>query len=325
MEEGIDYVVCPICRAQLRRLGGGHIQRIHKITAQEFRERYPNSLLSCTGYKQNISKTVKGLWDSGRYDHISNAVAQHWEDGTYNTHSEKVKQAHSDGRYNHIYTEERSRKISEAQKGIPKSEEHKAKIAKAHKDGRYDHTPKKISKSVSRRWDEGNYDHVDWSEVQLKPETVMLKSQAISKLHEEGHYDHIYNQEVRQKQSEIRRQAWEDGKYDGVFKSPSGLELAFAEALNSIGISYKQQYRIGSYLVDFLIGSNLVVELNGNYWHGSEEAREYDKERNDWIRSQEYNVIVIWEHEFYEDPNKCINKVLGNKREEYAPRTILLF
>lgn len=308
--EGIDYVTCRICKKQLQVLSSGHIQKIHKIAVKEYKQQFPKALLCCQTLRDRIRHTVEDLWKDGTYDGISNKVSQHWANGTYNDHGTKVTQAHLDGLYTHIYTEERSRKIGEAQKGVPKSEECKAKIAQAHVDGKYNDAPAKISKTVSERWDEGNYDHVDWSEVQLKSETVKLKSQSISKLHKQGRYDHIYSDpKVKQKQSDARTRAWLDGKYDGVFQSPSKLELRFAQALDKAGIIYRQQHRIGTYKTDFLIDNYLVVELNGDYWHGSLEAKEYDTHRNTWIEKQGYKVLVIWEHEFNNDPEACIQKV----------------
>ena len=312
-EEGIDFVTCQICGKQLKRLDGGHIQRVHNISPDEYKRRYPKAKLSCDKYRESIKESVEKLWENGHYDHISPTVKELWDSGRYDDHGKKVAAAHASGVFAHIYTEERNRKISEAQKGVPKSEECKKKIAKAHEAGAYDDAPEKISHTVSKRWAEGKYDHVDWTKVQTRPSTVKKKREASKAAHRRGLYDHIYGDpEIQRKQSEARKQAWERGLYDGVFLSPSGLEIAFAEELDKASIDYEQQYRVGTYLVDFLIEKSLVVEMNGDYWHGSEEAKEYDKQRNDWIRSQGYEVIVFWESEFYNDPEACIEKVKGS-------------
>jgi hypothetical protein len=45
--EGKDYVVCKICRAKCARLGGGHLEKIHGKTCDEYLKEYPNSQLHC--------------------------------------------------------------------------------------------------------------------------------------------------------------------------------------------------------------------------------------------------------------------------------------
>ena len=199
-KEGIDFITCLICGNQLRRLDGGHIQRKHDMTPNEYRGRFPGAQLSCDGYRQNIKQSVEKLWEDGRYNHISSIVKNLWDTGHYDNHSQKVLAAYERGAYQHIYTKERNKKISEAQKGIPKSEECKANIARAHADGKYKGAPAKISKSVSRRWDEGNYSHVDWQKVQTKPETLKKKREASKAAHSRGCYVHVYDDpKVKQK------------------------------------------------------------------------------------------------------------------------------
>lgn len=312
-KEGIDFVTCRICGKQLKRLDGGHTQKVHNVTPDEYTRKFPGAELSCDEYRKSIKQSVKRLWEDGHYDHISGTVKELWETGHYADHGKKVSAAHANGAFAHVYTEERNRKISETQKGVPKSEKCKENIARAHERGAYKDAPEKISRSVSKRWKEGRYGHVDWTAIQNRPSTKQKKRKAVIAAHDRGAYDHIYSDpERRKKQSEARKRAWARGTYDDVFQSPSGLEMAFAKELDREGIAYEQQYRIGTYLADFLIEKGLVVEMNGDYWHGTEEAKEYDKQRNNWIGSQGYKVLVFWESEFYADPEACIEKVKGN-------------
>jgi len=53
---GIDYIICPICNQKLRRLDGGHIQKVHELTKKEFVSKFPNYLCFCKGWKDGVSK-----------------------------------------------------------------------------------------------------------------------------------------------------------------------------------------------------------------------------------------------------------------------------
>ena len=58
--ENIDYVVCPICKKQFRRITTGHI-RIHKINnIKEFLNLYPGQKIMCKNYIKKFSNSHKG-------------------------------------------------------------------------------------------------------------------------------------------------------------------------------------------------------------------------------------------------------------------------
>lgn len=101
--------------------------------------------------------------------------------------------------------------------------------------------------------------------------------------------------------------------------SISKKEKRLEEFFRSKGLEFETQYRIGRKIVDFYIPSkNLVIEFNGCFWHQcescghndgnragtSEEIRERDSKRIEFLQSQGYKVVVIWEH----DLEKIINQ-----------------
>ena len=85
--------------------------------------------------------------------------------------------------------------------------------------------------------------------------------------------DHGQTEEVRQKLSDVRRAAWEQGLYDQCFQSPTTIEIAISEALDKLSIEHIRQYRPDgcSYIYDeYLPLLGILLEVNGDYWHTRE-------------------------------------------------------
>ena len=61
--------------------------------------------------------------------------------------------------------------------------------------------------------------------------------------------------------------------------------------LKTLPCTVKRQKVIGNYIVDFCISSaNLVIELDGSQ-HYEPDNKEYDRQRDDFLRSQGYTVL----------------------------------
>lgn len=86
-------------------------------------------------------------------------------------------------------------------------------------------------------------------------------------------------------------------------------EVQFAELLDSLDIEYEWQWEIDYKFFDFYIPSkNLLVEIDGTYWHGrgiSDEnlteiqrvVRNNDNRKNDIAEKHGYTLIRLWEDE----------------------------
>lgn len=59
-----------------------------------------------------------------------------------------------------------------------------------------------------------------------------------------------------------------------------------------LGYEFQQQVAIGTYVVDFLIGEDWVVEAYG--WSHEKLNKEHDVVREAWLREQGYRVTVLW-------------------------------
>lgn len=92
-------------------------------------------------------------------------------------------------------------------------------------------------------------------------------------------------------------------------KGPNKLEQAGYALLDKVGVSYVAQYRIGEkFTVDALVGTCLVIQWDGEYWHGhpkttgfgalserQKKRRELDKSQNAYCRAAGYTVLRFWE------------------------------
>ena len=94
--------------------------------------------------------------------------------------------------------------------------------------------------------------------------------------------------------------------------NPTKSELAFRNRLEQSNIFYKTQYIIGFYIVDFLVG-NTVIEIDGSV-HDTEEAKLWDKERNDFILGKGYNLIRIRNEDIFKYDLGKLQKIKNNNK-----------
>lgn len=109
--------------------------------------------------------------------------------------------------------------------------------------------------------------------------------------------------------SEAMSRAWDRGVYDNVrffdFSKPSSLELLMDALLGSIVWSedYIRQFRPENcrYTYDFYVPDyNLLVEVDGWYWHDSEDAKlrgvdVRDSKRDAWALLNGYDILRVKE------------------------------
>lgn len=64
--EGVDFVICPICKAKKRNLTK-HMTMLHKLTKTEILTAYPNIQLICEDSSNLISKALEENWKDEEY------------------------------------------------------------------------------------------------------------------------------------------------------------------------------------------------------------------------------------------------------------------
>lgn len=102
------------------------------------------------------------------------------------------------------------------------------------------------------------------------------------------------------------------------------IEIFIKDTLKSLNIPFKEQYKIVTgkrswVRVDFLIGKNIVLEVQGDYYHcnpkifpnGPEdhiqaESIQRDQSKFDKLTKMNYDVKYIWENDIKTTPNKVI-------------------
>lgn len=78
---------------------------------------------------------------------------------------------------------------------------------------------------------------------------------------------------------------------------------------DALGVRFRRQFGIGSYIVDFCIPTlKIVIELDGNT-HDSKEAKAYDKIRDDYIRAAGFTVIRFRNDEVYDTLNTTLDRI----------------
>lgn len=129
-------------------------------------------------------------------------------------------------------------------------------------------------------------------------------SEAAQRRFAEGRGPGPASAETKEKLSAIMRERWENGTYDGVFQSPTSIELAVAEALDTLGLEYEFQFRPDGYsrVFDFLVYPDTLIEVQGDYWHGSErpEQQQRDEEKKSYALSNNYNYLALWESDIHQ-------------------------
>lgn len=117
--------------------------------------------------------------------------------------------------------------------------------------------------------------------------------------------------ETRQRLSKATKASWVRGAMDNrapCSKNPSSLEIAVAEYFDGINIIYIQQYRPESMRKPFdfyLPDINILLEIQGDYWHNLEGAHDRAKEKSNSATKLGYRVYEIWEHDIYNLGIEC--------------------
>jgi G:T-mismatch repair DNA endonuclease (very short patch repair protein) len=158
-----------------------------------------------------------------------------------------------------------------------------------------------------------------------------------------GNKNHMKQEKFRQMSRDIMRSNWDKGILDrkimsnklketrrlGKIKSgiTSKKEKEIIKELKEMGYESINSYCVDSKICDVFIPSlNLIIEYFGDYWHCNPkkyngdyfnqkkgmfawELWDYDKDKLDLIRSNGYNLEVIWEGDL-KNNNKLIKNII---------------
>jgi very-short-patch-repair endonuclease/endogenous inhibitor of DNA gyrase (YacG/DUF329 family) len=91
----------------------------------------------------------------------------------------------------------------------------------------------------------------------------------------------------------------------------SAIELRVLKAIDSVIPAFEGQYRIGPYVVDMALpAARLVVEVDGDYWHGNEAQQRKDQRKTTYLEGQGWTVLRIWEHDIRNSMTICVERIV---------------
>ena len=75
------------------------------------------------------------------------------------------------------------------------------------------------------------------------------------------------------------------------------------------GMKFRREHPVGTYTTDFCCTEvKLVVEIDGSS-HQTEEAAQYDRRRDEWMRSQGYEVLRFTCGEVMEQTERVLDSI----------------
>jgi very-short-patch-repair endonuclease len=74
-------------------------------------------------------------------------------------------------------------------------------------------------------------------------------------------------------------------------KGETGPERVTREVLEALAVTFWQEQQLGRWVVDFLVGTRLVLEVDGAYWHSLRP--EVDVRKTGELRAVGFNVVRL--------------------------------
>jgi len=94
----------------------------------------------------------------------------------------------------------------------------------------------------------------------------------------------------------------------------TNIEVMFMKWSDEKSLAYIQQYQINKkgHPYDFYIPSmNLLVEVDGLYWHSSNTAKARDAKHSEKAVEEGYNIIRFNDHEILKTKGKCFERLFA--------------
>lgn len=92
----------------------------------------------------------------------------------------------------------------------------------------------------------------------------------------------------------------------------SSIERKMQTLFQESNLNFQPQFTIGQYIVDFAFkNQKLVVECDGDYWHGSDQQKAKDRRKDGFLKKNGWQILRLTETEIKENPENCLSKVLS--------------
>ena len=100
--------------------------------------------------------------------------------------------------------------------------------------------------------------------------------------------------------------------------------------LKNNSFSYKREQPVSRWRADFIVNENIVIEVQGDYWHANPKVYDRsnlnsltkvqkkgiirDKKKKDWILSNDFDYIEVWENDLKYDFDNTLKKLIQELR-----------
>lgn len=82
----------------------------------------------------------------------------------------------------------------------------------------------------------------------------------------------------------------------------SAIELEIVARLQALGLPLVPQVKVNTWVFDGAFnGTQLLLEIHGDYWHDRPEVRERDERKLAWADANGYRILTIWENQYQAD------------------------
>ena len=232
---------------------------------------------------------------------------------------------------------DRGYKLSDLQKEVLSSDEYREKMRQVmlrrHKTSFNRKIRPLISSGLKRAWRENSVWRSRISDMlrQYVPGSMLrIKQDPISFARWKESLHRVWSDpEYKKKQRDISKKVWSNPEYrarmykmyhseEFIGKSISkrdqqsvisSQQRVLYDLLGKLGIDFVPEKRVGFYSFDcFLPKFNILIEVNGDYWHNLPKAVRNDKSKSSYIERYfpELRLKIIWEHEF-----KCQDRIIS--------------
>lgn len=116
----------------------------------------------------------------------------------------------------------------------------------------------------------------------------------------------------RSRQRDLSQNPWSAaGRKNPGNQKATNIENLLRYALLRKGINFIEQATIGPWSIDFLLPDYMAcVEADGEFWHGTMEARLKDRRKDAWLQSKGYLVFHFDGKELIQDSDYCVNRMM---------------
>jgi hypothetical protein len=286
-----DAVKCAMCEMKSHDLCS-HISRTHKMSIEEYKIKFPNNPIHSNSQLQKLSENIKGDKNPG-YQH----------GGKLSPFSKKFINADKIDR----------KKLYQ-------------KVSKSRIDNNNDNT--KIEYYTSRGFSE------DGAKIELsKRQSTFSKQSCIDKYGKQKGLE-VWSKRQEKWLSSLNSKSEDEIKAINRKKASPGCNISKAEyeilkELKNNNFDIHHQFCISSekgYIYDFRM-ENKIIEYYGDYWHCNPKIYKNDYEnkrlkmtaKEKWIADKEkelfaeknnYQLMVVWESDYKENPEKIIKECI---------------